>query len=433
MTREAYLTELLSYLPFLPAGALCYLPMRNQLRYSRIRILLVICLLFLLLIPVVTWLTCRYGINSSLVTIPILLLFFAVYHRSLLVPVSKSVAVFVFTCALMGFLANFANGFDAILHPYAEPDTFSIAGALFQFGISVVATLLLTIPFRRYGSWLVDSFHLNQVWYITVPVSGIFLIYNLILIPHNYQTLYTNHVFRFFWGSLFLLLLLLLLLCVLFYFIVSGLVSTAQTEERNRILEIQERQYAAQQKYMEDTAKVRHDFRQTIRTLSRLAETKDYETLDAYLRQFARSFPLNDVVHFCKNNAVNALLNYYAHAATRSNIELNWKIDLPERLPISDIDLCGIIGKILENATTACQSLPCDERWIQLTLTTRHQAQFCIVTTNSFNGVVKERDGRYLSTHRSGDGIGLISIRSTAEKYGGSVHFSHEKMNFIPM
>ena len=167
-----------------------------------------------------------------------------------------------------------------------------------------------------------DSFHLNQVWYITVPVSGIFLIYNLILIPHNYQTLYTNHVFRFFWGSLFLLLLLLLLLCVLFYFIVSGLVSTAQTEERNRILEMQERQYAAQQKYMEDTAKVRHDFRQTIRTLSRLAETKDYETLDAYLRQFARSFPLNDVVHFCKNNAVNALLNYYAHAATRSNIEL---------------------------------------------------------------------------------------------------------------
>ena len=51
--------------------------------------------------------------------------------------------------------------------------------------------------------------------------------------------------------------------------------------------------------------------------------------------------------------AVNALLNYYMGRAQMVNAGIEWEISLPENLSISDIDLCGILGNILENAVLA--------------------------------------------------------------------------------
>ena len=65
-----------------------------------------------------------------------------------------------------------------------------------------------------------------------------------------------------------MLLVLLLLRCVLSYFIVSGMMDAAQTQEKNRILEIQESRYLAQQRYMNETAKARHDYKHVISALS---------------------------------------------------------------------------------------------------------------------------------------------------------------------
>ena len=103
---------------------------------------------------------------------------------------------------------------------------------------------------------------------------------------------------------------------------------------------------------------------------------------------------------------------------------------MPDELPITDIDLCGMIGNILENAITACRSLEKDKRWIQFTALTLNDAQLCIVATNSFDGNVRQSAGRYLSTHRDGKGTGLLSIASTAAKYGGAAEFSHKNNEF---
>ena len=53
-----------------------------------------------------------------------------------------------------------------------------------------------------------------------------------------------------------------------------------------------------------------------------------------------------------------------------------------------------------------------------------------IVATNSFNGLVRQRNGEYLSLRHSGSGIGLTSIRASAEKYHGTAEFSHDGREF---
>ncbi len=46
------------------------------------------------------------------------------------------------------------------------------------------------------------------------------------------------------------------------------------------------------------------------------------------------------------------------------------------------------------------------------------------------HGVVKLSGGRYLSTDRRGSGIGISSVVSTAESYGGVALFSHSGTEF---
>lgn len=208
------------------------------------------------------------------------------------------------------------------------------------------------------------------------------------------------------------------------------MLENTKTEERNRILEMQESQYIAQKKYMEDTLKTRHDFKHTIRTLKSLSLAKDYATIDSYLDEYINSMPENDIVQYCKNNAVNALLNFYMQSAKQREIRLHWKIDLPETVEISTMDLCSILGNILENAITSCQDLSKEDRFIQLSVITRHDFYLYIVAVNRFSGKRIQKNNRYLSTHKNGNGIGLTSIAVTAEKYGGSAEFSHAGTEF---
>ena len=143
-----------------------------------------------------------------------------------------------------------------------------------------------------------------------------------------------------------------------------------------------------------------------------------------YLNQYVDSLPKNEYMIFCGNTALNALLNYYVHVTSLNEIDFKLHISIPEHLPVSDVDLCSMVGNIMENAVIACQSV--EEKTIELTILSEKRMQLYIVVVNSFNGVARQRDGRYVSTKADGSGVGLASVAATAENYGGVAQFSHE-------
>jgi len=112
----------------------------------------------------------------------------------------------------------------------------------------------------------------------------------------------------------------------------------------------------------------------------------------------------------------------------QNRIEFTARVNILCELPISDVDLCNMVGNILENAVIACQKT--EEKMIQLTILTEDQIQLYIVAVNTFDGIVRKRNEQYLSTNRNQDGIGLSSIASTAKSYGGIAQFSHEGNRF---
>ncbi len=419
------------YLLVPPAAILCYAPMKRRLRYSGKRIALFGALLIVFstaLCALIEYHFFTYE-NVNLLFFPYCLLLYVVYHKTLRVKVSQSLMIF----SLVTLWYCYANNFSVLIDINfisGAPVNDGIIGNATHLGMSVLIAALVYYPLRRYGSELIETCDDSRVWYTGTAVSVIFILICLFLLPMDYDTLFVDNLFRTYAILHAALFVLHLLLCVIFYFIVSSLKHTYQAEERNKFYEMRESQYLKQQRYIEENKRVRHDFKHTIRTLKELADREDFDTARAYIDQYFESMPENDTVAFCKDHAVNAVLNYYHQLAEKAEIDLNWKINLPEDVPIKSVDLCNIIGNILDNAITACQELPAGQRWIQFTIESLHNANLYFVATNSFNGKVKLREDRYLSTHHDGSGIGLASIESIAESYGGTALFEHKGKEF---
>ena len=422
-----FLNASVEYATLFPAAAMCLFPMKNKLRYSGTRVLLTGLLLISLLVPLAAALYTCTSLGVNYILFPFTALCFVFYQRSLTVHTSRSLAVFFWVMALLSIISNISVCFDSRLNRESGSGTLSFERSQMQFWFSTVAALCIWHFSSKYGTKLIDSPTANNIWYSTIPVTAMLFVLNCRICPVKYETLYVNKVFTAYITLISGMLLLLLFLTVIFYYIVISMLDMIQAENRSHIFEMQESRYIKQQRYIEESAKLRHDFKHTIRTLGELSNAGEYDALKEYLNRYIDEMPQNEAKDYCKSYPVNAVLNYYTEQAKNAGADLIMRIELPEELPFSDVDLCAMIGNILENAVTACQELPPEERSIQFTITTQNDSQLIIVSVNSFSGTVKKQGGRYLSTHRKGSGIGLDSISAAAQRCGGAASFSHDE------
>ncbi len=114
--RELFL-EMIQFLVIIPIAVICYLPMKNQLKLSKCKIFLYIAGISCVFIPTVTELHILVGCDPNAMIFPLLILFFIFYQFTLKTDCFRSFAVFIFSCVLSTFPADFAYTFDAWLHP----------------------------------------------------------------------------------------------------------------------------------------------------------------------------------------------------------------------------------------------------------------------------------------------------------------------------
>jgi len=123
---------------------------------------------------------------------------------------------------------------------------------------------------------------------------------------------------------------------------------------------------------------------------------------------------------------VDAILNSKLSLIKSKDIAVNAKATVPAQLRISEIDLCAIIGNLLDNAMEACLKQPEEERFIRVYIGILKQ-QLYISITNSVGGEVKKQGKTYLSTKDSyTHGFGLMRVDRIARKYDGYVNRQNE-------
>lgn len=171
----------------------------------------------------------------------------------------------------------------------------------------------------------------------------------------------------------------------------------------------------------------RHDYRNHIGVMKAHLDAGRYEAVDSYLRQLNEDLNTVDTVLKTGNVMVDAILNSKLNLISSHGISVNAKATVPGNLSASPLDLCVIIGNLMDNALEACLRIDdAEKRFIRLYMGT-HKGQFYISVTNSTTTL--RRKGRsYLSTkHGQDHGFGLMRIDRIAARCGGTVNRQSEE------
>lgn len=422
---DRWLAVWLQFLVVIPAAVSCYLVMKNELRYSRRATLLMGCAVLFPFTVLAAFLCTVLQIQDlNVVMLPALLVFFLLYRRTLRCGFAKALAIYAGVCAVQAFPVQFAAYYDAMIHPQQTVADLSPEAALFQLGLSGALCAAFAWPEVRWFGRVVDGVDAPKFWYATVAFSSLFLAGNILAVPQFYSTLRMARMPYLFPLLEALAFAVLAGTYLLFYYGTAVILENSELRETNRLLETQGRQYRILQAHLQQTARLRHDFRHTVRLLAGLTEEGNLDGIQEYLAQYAVDLAEYAPQRFCANPALNALFSYYQAAAAAAEIETDWKIELPDPLPMSEVDLAALFGNLMENAIDACQSVPAGERYFSLVSEVRHGSQLYVVSTNTFNGSVQQQGETFGSTKHAGDGLGLPSVEAIAKKCGGSARTS---------
>lgn len=431
MDMKRLFMALPQFLVMLPAAASCYFTMRNQMRYTLQKTALV-CLAVILPYSILAALLCAtLHTDANLVFLPSLIVFFFVFRHTVTASLPKCLAIYIGVCAVQTFPAQFAYAFDAFLHPTSGAADFSVEAAFLQLGLSCLVAAAFAWPACGLFFRIVDCLDVPKIWYATILLSSIFLIFNVAAVPQSYRTLHTGRMFFLFLLLEGCMLAILTAIYVLFYLGTSVILEHAELKEHTHLLEIQSRQYRALQEHMRQTAGLRHDFRHSVHLLSSLAEKGDINSIQTHLAGFEAILSESTPINYCANAALNALFGYYHEIAVSADIETEWHIELPEPLPATELDMVSLLGNLMENAIDGCRTVQSGRRYFCLTTQIRHGSRLYIVSTNSFDGKVRKGKDGYRSTKHSGNGIGLTAIAAAAQKYGGSAQASNSGTEFF--
>ena len=169
----------------------------------------------------------------------------------------------------------------------------------------------------------------------------------------------------------------------------------------------------------------RHDYHNHLQALKAQIQMNQLELANEYLSRLEQD--LDDIRQLVEsgNVSLDAILNSKLSYAIKQNISVNYKASVPQSLTVSDIDLCVLIGNLVDNAVEACEKLPQEERFLRLYIGV-FRKQLYISVTNATGEVIKKLDNEYITAKRGNHGHGLKRIDNTVEKYGGFINRKNE-------
>ena len=393
----------------------------NALLYALLSCVMCLVILFPFLhaiweLPIQPWymleLTCIY-------TMPLLVII--LHNRICEVPKSYRLAS-VITASIICFIAC-GYGAESASHTVAVMKLFS--KLILVYKISVAGYLLITAYWAiNTGTEKAKTLYFASIAYAT------FFMWDRLL--PSYEPIVMGWFLD--WGNL--VLVISIGLTLLKDMTTSYTNNLAFREEHRQIT----RQLAMQKEYTrqlseqsEQNRRLIHDFRQHLRTLSGLSEkletTDDtkalHQELDSYLNEISdlTLSHSNASIHpFSGNASVDALLQYYYAYAQQNGIHAEFRL-VPSKLTMTDIELCTLLGNLLENAIEACNHLPVTANK-QIHLHTRETDHFLFLRVeNTYDGLIIQDNHHLLSRKSTSDthGIGMESVRDIVERHDGTM------------
>jgi sensor histidine kinase regulating citrate/malate metabolism len=234
-------------------------------------------------------------------------------------------------------------------------------------------------------------------------------------------------------GDILIFMLVLAAINLLCLVMVGSISKANRIRTENILLKIQNEyreNYAENtQKQYEESQRLRHDMKQSVNALAALCGQGKYDKLAEYLAEMSQHIDIAEATVNTGNEIVNAILNTKLSYAKSKGIKTLCST-VNDFGGIEDIDLCNLLGNMLDNAVEACLACPAGEdRYIEVSVIADKE-NLTVITKNSFNREVVKKNPQ-LQTTKSDEaephGFGVRTIKSIAERYQGKAEFYEEK------
>ena len=355
------------------------------------------------------------------------------YVKTLRISLWKSGTIALSVCAVFACVNSLSRALDAaiLLHAGMMPAEpwFCLQACVFYNAVCWLITAAAYYPANHAVRTMVEDDNFAQTWYVFWVLPLVFIFLNLFMIPRYQTTLRTGRVLQGYIVISIALLLLLLWFNAIFLLMATSLNRNARLQQENQLLFMQQQRYENLKASIEEVRQARHDMRHQLNQISALAETGDMEGLKSYLEKNISRIP-NLGIHFCENRAADSVIGYYCALAKREDIPFCAKLDLPQTLPIDEINMCLVLSNLLENALEASIRTAPDRRQIKITAYLHAGRLLLIEVENAYDGEIREKDGVFQSSKRKGNGVGIQSIQHIAEKSGGASTFTYQNGAF---
>lgn len=170
----------------------------------------------------------------------------------------------------------------------------------------------------------------------------------------------------------------------------------------------------------------RHDYHNHMQTIKAHLKASQLEEAFTYVDKMDGELDRIDFQYKTGNIGVDAILNSKLSLAKKHNVEIKCDTVLSEDITIPQIDLCVLLGNLVDNAIEACDKMEDGaHKFLRIYMCTKKK-QLYISVSNATAEVVRKLDKEYISKKRGNHGYGLKRIDMMVDKYEGYINRQNE-------
>lgn len=209
----------------------------------------------------------------------------------------------------------------------------------------------------------------------------------------------------------------------------------AARERTERILAMREKEKAEQvsaliqlsEQSLQNMREIRHDYKNQMGTMGVLLKEKRYDELEAYFSSLSGESIESISLIDSGNRYVDAVLNMEGSKAKACGVPFACSLRIPEELPFSETDLCGLLSNLADNAIEAVARGGKEGR-VDMDLF-YNGAYLCIGCRNTVPTDADRESLLSLQTQKkdaSNHGIGHRIVEKIVRKYDGTILYDVE-------
>lgn len=210
------------------------------------------------------------------------------------------------------------------------------------------------------------------------------------------------------------------------------------TQEHEMLVAISERERQQQESVVALSAaygaqrKLTHDFRKHLSVLEELLQTNQVVEASRYVSQLQEEHTERILLVNTHNATIDAILNQKGYKAQKHHIEMRFEVNDLSGIHIRPADCTIVLGNLLDNAIEACQKLPEEKRWIQVSvvhtplLGNQAGSIFISVLNPSIPVKIVNQDIATTKPDASFHGFGLRNVKTILEKYNAEYDMVYE-------